>query len=257
MGASLLVATLNSYKKCILEASKALWRGWIIIPTSVALYIGVTILTGLLAPMGMAGGFVLGLVFCIALSYYYSWIGALVRGEKLEWGELFEFDYPLFSSVINVGFIFWIVFFLIGHMIQGVGVDWILTTLQLGSVLIFNPTAEIIYMERVGGGMHALRESSEFASANWIEWFLPIVLLLAPYLVLAPHMALSILSASDILLPMLTIVTAAVSLLPVPFFAAAVLISVLGTWCMVFRGYLYRELSSGSRRQRAYRWSQK
>lgn len=257
MNSSLVVGTFASYLKCAKEASRALVKNWIIIPTAMALYLSVLILSGLIAPMGMAGGFVIGLISCISLSFYYSWIASSVRNEKVEWKELFEFDYPLFSSIINVGFIFWIGFFLIEHLIQGLKIDWLLTILHLGVFIIFNPVVEIIYLERVAGGTYALSEASEFAAANWIEWFVPIIILLAPFLILSPESALLVLAVSDVLLPMFDIVSSLISLTSSPLVVSALLISLLGTWLMIFRGYLYRELSSGTRRQRAFRWSQK
>ena len=46
--------------------------------------------------------------------------------------------------------------------------------------LLLNPVPEVIYQTRHSSAIEIVRESYDFVLENWIEWFLPFAVVLAP-----------------------------------------------------------------------------
>jgi hypothetical protein len=47
--------------------------------------------------------------------------------------------------------------------------------------ILLNPAPEVIYQVRHQSPLDVLRESYEFVLENWIEWFLPLAVVMAPF----------------------------------------------------------------------------
>jgi hypothetical protein len=116
-------------------------------------------------------------------------------------------------------------------------------------LVILNPIPEVIYLGR-SDGLGMFQESLDFLRENWLEWFLPLLLL-------------TILSLG---FPLPFMSPLQVGQLGFPFMSAAGLLTgsieslfwnVLGMLLlfalMVFRGLLFRALFGSSRRQRIFR----
>ena len=126
---------------------------------------------------------------------------------------------------MGIAFLHWIVSmaFSFGNLPSAV-------TMVLGIVgfVLFNPWMEVIHSDRVLGSMDILARAFRFMSANGPEWIIPHLLIFALLggFTLVPGSIGSFLAFGS-----------GVALHPI----------------MVFRGVLYRKLSSGSRRSRAWR----
>lgn len=252
----IFAGTLQSYNRSAQGATKILIKNWQIIPASICAFLVFTLTMIVLgqAQMGIVGGFVAGLVQIALLTVYYHWIRQCASGGALKREELIYFDYALFSAIINVGFIFFIAQFLLQTSLQTESARWILPVINLAICIIFNPVPEIIEEHR-GDGLWSLREAYEFVLENWIEWFVPFVLILLPWIWLSPAGPLAALSATDPLLPGIILIREAQLFAgrSLGMVVGIILGVILANWFMIFRALLFRELSTGSRRKRAYR----
>ena len=199
-----------------------------------------------------------GMIQIALLCYFYSWIAGTVQKERLGFRDLLEFDYGLFFNIISVAFIFFIVQFLLQTLTQGLDADFLLLCVQLGIVLVFNAIPEVIYLHRIEGG-YALSEAARFTRDNWIEWYLPLLIVILPWLLGHPHSVLLSLSRSDPLLPPFIVMKGIMISYSGSVFAIGLPIVALlvATWFMLFRGHLFQALASGSRRQRIYKSKQR
>lgn len=251
---SALQAALKLYSECGLRTVRALGRS---LPAllALALYsIIIVALSSLMRPLGLAGGFVVGLFHAgCAGSYLYLVDEVICEDRKLGFSDLTDSAGPYLWEVISVLFIFWIA----EMILQVLGLGGLTLALVLVAFLLFNAIPEVLYQTRARS-TEALASSTNFIKQNWPEWFAPQVLLI---LVLAPMLHSSVLNLLRMFGPFFGFleVTAPLAL---EFFAGRANIVVLA-WSamavvtvhsmMLFRGYLYAELSKGSRRTRAWK----
>lgn len=253
-----LKATALIYADSVKLAAKGLVRNWPILLGSVALFYLFVFSSAFFSQFGFAGGMIAGLIQIAMLTYYYSWIAATVQKERLSFKDLVEFDYSLFFNIISVAFIFFIVQFLLQMLTQGMDADFLLMCVQLGLVLVFNAIPEVVYQHRIES-TYALSEAARFTRDNWIEWYLPLLLVILPWLLSNPNSVLLTLSSSDPLLPPFIVMKGVMISYSTSVFSAAlpVLALIVATWFMLFRGFLFQALASGSRRQRIYKSKQR
>lgn len=249
-----VAATARMYLECAREAAAELRANWLLIPASLAAVVAFIALTPILGRLGLAGGFALGILQLILLSMYYSWVLATVSKERLSRADLVTVDWSLFSNIIGVGFIIWLGSWIISTMVAGIAdMRWLPAVYSLAVYLVFNCAPEMILVRRIDG-MPALRESAEFIKRNWIEWFLPLVLLLTPWIRSTPESLLVVISGSEVFLPASLVFRAtAMALTGLPMAVVVVVGVLLGNWFTIFRVHLFRELESGNRRMRVFR----
>src|SRR5262249_55552383 len=106
--------------------------------------------------------------------------------------------------------------------------------LALAAVILLNAAPEVIYQRGSYGGLETVQRSIRFLQANWIEWGIPNLAILAIwwYLPRYPLASLGVLG---------TIIT-------------EVVFGALLHLVMVFRGHLFAALDGTSHRQRMYRY---
>lgn len=252
---TIITSTLLMYQRSAVQTSRALMKNWIIIPASVAAFYAFVISINLLGPLGFAGGFIIGLLKIGVLTLYYRWIIESADNQKMKIQDLVVFDSSLFFSIISVGFILFLVQYLVSSLTLNLELQWVIQLLTFGLVILFNPIPEVIMHHRMDG-LAGLGHAYHFVLENWIEWFLPFIVLLIPALLANPGMPLVLLSTTDPLLPVLPLLTAAQYLgysLGMPSPVLTIFAIVLASWFMVFRLDLFRALDGSSRRQRAFR----
>lgn len=243
---------LKSYQRCGLDATKALIRNWLLLVGSVAAVVAFVVANQFFSGFGIGGAFLLGFVQIVLLTYYYGWVADSVQKERLRPSTMLQLDYPLFFHVISVAFLLWIARMIVNAVAQSAGAPWIMDLLQLGIVVIFNAIPETLYIHRYEG-LHALSHSAEFTRENWIEWFLPFVVILLPLLLVSPEYVLALLANSEELLPASVVVTSWINAGQFSSWPLGILGLIVASWFMLFRGFLFQELESGSLRQRMFR----
>lgn len=261
-------ATLVVYKECAIDATRALRKSWPLIPGSFLAYLLFLFLYNILSIFSInagaqfAIGFILGFIHIGLLSLYYRWLSEARDRQGLSIKDLLLFDRSLFFQTISVAFIFFLIDYFLSSLFRGIQQAALFPLfLQLALVFAFNAIPEVIYLRRLDG-MSALGTAVIFLRDNSIEWLLPFVVVLLPAVLLSPGGAVVLLSQSEPLLPPLTVVTAWK-----PFviqyswqhgsellgWGLTILSLVIANWYMLFRGYLYNALESGTRRTRAFR----
>lgn len=246
-----LVALGRLYWTALVQASKALAANWLIVPASLVLYLLVMVGYTLFAPLKFAGGLLVGLLQLVLLSFFYSYISRALNGDKLRVKELWEFDYELLNSIASVAFIFFIAILVASFGTHGSGNQTIPLILQLGLVFIFNTIPEVIYIKRLQG-MEALSYSWNFTRDNWIEWYLPLLVCILPWLVASPYSLLVAFSTSEPLLPTLLIMNSVSRGFTGLDIIGTILALVIAIWFMLLRGFIFNSLESGAWKRQRY-----
>ena len=132
--------------------------------------------------------------------------------------------------------------------------------------ILLNPVPELMYQGRSGASLEILKDSYEFVLENWIEWFLPLAVVFAPF---GLSFFFSISSQSGRLIGLDFF-----RLLGLPFAVLSQWFQYLGlsssmamslvllltpfgaVLMMLFRGHLYKALTGSSRRQRLFQQRQ-
>lgn len=251
-------ATLEIYKECVINATRGLVQNWILLVGTVACLIVFSILLPVFGQFGRVGGFMLGLLFDALLALHYSWLSETVSKNKLRWRSLLEFDWGLFIAIISVSFILYIVWLVTFPFSQQPDARAAIIIVQLLIVFLFNAIPESIYIHR-SESIAAFSLAASFTKENWIEWYLPFVILLLPWIWIGGHPVEVLLTISMLspLMPGVIIILGLSELLPnsaaiIGYYGFLVVGVSLSTWFMLFRGFLFKELSSGSRRRRIY-----
>lgn len=221
-------------------------------------------------PLGMAGGFLLGAVNALLVGATLSLIEQSITFTRtLTIKDIFDSFGHYFWDVISVGFILWIPLMALemGTATNPNGL-FLSYAVMLLIFILLNPAPEVIYQVRHDSPLDVLKSAYEFVMENWIEWFIPIGLLLIP-LVMTPG-GLQIffrishragrgagLDFSQILLLPSTILGTWMAYFgfgaDFSRFAIFLLTPILAVALLMFRGHLFAALSGSSRRQREFR----
>ncbi|NDC37479.1 MAG: hypothetical protein EBZ48_05450 [Proteobacteria bacterium] len=235
------VKVLSGYRNAALEASRSLARNlWVLLFCAVA-YLAIGISGRLLAPFGMAGGMVLGLLQIALLTYFYSWIAAAVERERVNWSNFHNFDSALFMRLISVAFIFFAISFLLQTFSFGRGGAMVALFTGLAVAFIFNAIPEVVVVKEFES-IGALQYAFGFVRDNFFTWFIPLLLMVAPLLLISPENTLILFAQTDPLLPALFIFQTILGSLGLSSFSSvAIPVAVVGTvWCTLFRMYLFK-----------------
>ena len=256
----LLLATLKIYVAALGEA----WRGMILNWRCLVLHLLFLVAFWILAPVAllfgaMAGGFILGLILALLFAAYLATVSAAVQRERVDFREAWGRATELFSPVISVLFILFILNIFAGMALSSPDKLWLRQSLNLIVTVLFNPLPEIIYLSPGvgrGSGTAAFAESFEFIKENFVEWFIPFLVCLSPLLLQDPAGFKSVL--------IFVFTTSPINILQIFFLTfsgpgilsfglGALLIIPALYFIFIFRGVLYKELAGTTRRTRIYR----
>lgn len=261
----LVRATLELYTQALRATVSSLGRNWILIAGVIALTLLMFLITGIAMSLGFLGGFLLGAANAFAVGALLSLIEqAVLTTRPMRWEDLWKAAGQYFWDVISIGFIVWVPlqFLEIGMQANPQG-PVIVSAVFFLLFLLLNPVPEIIYQVRLGSPLDSLKESYEFILENWIEWFLPLAVILAPF-GLSFFFGISSQGGRLIGLDFL-------QLIQLPFTILSQLFEFLGfdsslvtliilfltpvgvVVMMLFRGHLFSALHGSSRRQRQFR----
>lgn len=265
------LATAASYKEAASNASRSLKKNWIILPASAGACLVFALAQIFFSRFGFTAGLFIGLIEILLISVYYCWLFDSIRRDKISFDNIIHIDGSVFSSVINTAFILFIIKFFIFSLVQGLSLEWVPILVQFGLVIVCNALPEVVYMHRFDG-LSALSEAAKFTRDNWIEWFIPFIIILIPWLIISPPQIFVLMIGSDPFFPDLTelmpasVLFRSFEILPVlsgsflgasvPYLTTIVSLAfgIIGfNWFMLFRGFLFKDFESGTRRQRMYR----
>jgi hypothetical protein len=250
---ALVAATLRLYQQAATDAWEKVGRAWWVslLPF---LYGPVFFLTAIfVSPLGLIGGFILGLVLALCTSSYLYFIAGVVSGSRMSLSDLGESWRPYLGSVITIMFFLTLVQYALELLIPpgAAGAHEIRQLFNFALLVLLNPVPEIIYQGR-SEGFNILQESVDFLRESGIEWFLPFVALALFSMFLFPLPILMMpLQIGRLTFP--TLGSAGLFLGSPGSLVWAILSVFILFVLMVFRGLLFRSLANSTRRQRVFR----
>ncbi len=264
-----VIALLDLYRKALRKTWQSILRGWITIVAVIGFVFLLMVAQQIAAPLGMAGGFILGAVNALLVGATLSLIEQSVSyARTLTFKDVFDSFGHYFWDVIGVGFILWLPLMAL-DMGTRTNPDALFLSyaVMLLIFILLNPAPEIIYLVRHDSPLDVFKSAYEFVLENWIEWFIPIAFLLLP-LVTAPEGLKAFfqlsrrvgrgagLDFSQILMLPFTILGGWFTYLGVDHEAAQYLVLLLtpalAVAILLFRGHLFALLKGSSRRQRQF-----
>ncbi|HEX9136184.1 MAG TPA: hypothetical protein VF905_04460 [Nitrospirota bacterium] len=267
--ANQLAAALELYRKALQMTWRSLLRGWMTIVAVIGFLFLLLLAQQLTAPLGMAGGFLLGAINALLVGATLSLIEQSVSfARSLTFRDVLDSFGHYFWDVIGVGFVLWLPLMALdmGTRANPNGL-FLSYAVMLLIFILLNPAPEVIYQVRHDSPLDVFKSAYEFVLENWIEWFLPMGLLLIPLLAapggLVAFFRLSRrvgrgagLDFSQILLLPFTILESWFTYLGLGsdlawyimlFFTPPTAVAIL-----LFRGHLFASLSGSTRRQRQF-----
>lgn len=264
-----LTALIELYRVVLQKTWQSLRRGWITILAIIGFSFLLNVAQQIAAPLGIVGGFILGAVNALLVGATLSLIEqSIMYARPLKARDIFDSFGHYFWDVIGVGFVLWIPLMALTMVAQtnpnGLFLSY---AVMLLIFILLNPAPEVIYQVRHDSPLDVFKNAYEFVIENWIEWFLPIALLLLP-LVAAPDGIASFfrlsrragrgagLDFAQILTLPFTIIESWLSYLGIASNVGGILglllTPVLAVCLLLFRGHLFARLSGSSGRQRRF-----
>ncbi len=227
-----VVVYARLYFSCLVRAFQAIAKNaWtLLLPAPLLVAFALAVQLAVQSMSIQVGGIVAGLIRTALLSCYLYFVGEVVARSKVSLQELKKSLGAYFWSVMGVYFILWILSLVLRASPQA------LFFLNIATLVLLNPAPEVIYLRGTRQGLQTIGESIRFLQEHWIEWFIPNVPITAAiYLLFLP------------------LAQGALSLNPVAI-ALALAAGALLHLFMIFRGYLFQELSGSSHRQRMFKY---
>jgi hypothetical protein len=238
---------LSLYRNVMVEAARRAVAAW---PAALAFPVYAIILVAAaitLAPLGIIGGLLIGLVVAACWSSYLDLISQAVTGSKIRirWDDFKRTFGARFWNVISVMFAFWIISFLTGPLTKGPSGPAAAGVIGFAMAFFFNAVPELLYQGQ-SRSFALLLDSARFMFRFPVVWLLPNLLFAALALWAAgllqrishPAEALilfgSIFSATGLIRVFASI----------PRWSLPIALVVVH-YVMIFRGILFRELVSG------------
>jgi hypothetical protein len=211
---------------------------WAIIIAPLVYSVVLSIATVLFSPFWLIGGMLVTVVAAACASSGLYLLDNVLRTGKATMNDFIKGFSVYLGEILTIAFILWIPMMLLSRVAYTTPEGaFIVLAARILLYVFLNPVPELIYQGRVSG-LALLSASYEFIVANWIEWFLPNVLLTA-----LAYLLLRWLNQVAVYLPF--------------FFDSLFISLVFGlflTFIMIYRGVLFGELSGTTRRSRVFRY---
>jgi hypothetical protein len=231
----MLVVYARIYGQAFVNALAAIGRNLWTLILPIALVFAFVALGMAVSPLGIAGGFVLGLARAAGFSIYTYFVAQIVAKNRVGLADLRTSIGAYFWTWINLFFVLWIIDIILGPMSSTADGRRMYQALMMMELVILNAAPEIIYIKGTRGGIDTIQRSFLFLQENWIEWFIPNALILAVIWLgwtgTIPFLAL-----------------------PMPAITVPVLVGALLHIAMVFRGFLFESLDGSTHRQRMFKF---
>ena len=260
----IIQATLALYKHAFLESVRSFARGWILAVGLVVFAVAMQIAATVAMPLGILGGFLLGAVNALLVGATLALIELAVKASRpLVIRDIGQSLGQYFWDVISVGFVLWIPLMVLERGMEANPYGAVIGAMVFFLLFVLlNPAPEVIYQVRPGSPLDVIRHSYEFVLENWIEWFLPLALVVVPFGVsflfsfsgrLGPAAGLQFYELMTLPYELLArwLLQAGV---PGPAISTLglILTPVATAFMLMFRGHLFAALHGSSRRMRLF-----
>lgn len=235
----IIQATLWIYKKSLLSSIQCVAGNWVVSFAPLVYGVLLSAVSFVLAPLGIIGGVLIALAADACISSGLFLIENMVKAGRADFNDFLTGFSVYLWEVVRVSFILWIPMMVVSAALGSVPNGPLLFLfIQIVLYVLFNAVPEFIYQSQASG-IELLASSYNFIIENWIEWFLPNIVITA-----AGYFVLKILDRIASMLPSI-----------VGYFVVSVGFGLCLAYVMVFRGFLFAELNTTNRRGRVYRFS--
>ncbi len=266
---TLLSATMGLYRQALSATGRSLARSGVAILALIAFAVLFLGASRIAAPLGIAGGFILGIVNALLVGATLRLIEqSLSASRTLGFSDITESFGHYFWDIIGVGFVLWLPTMALDMGVQANPYgQFFSSAFLLLLFILLNPAPEVIYQVRHDSPLDVFKTAYEFVLEHWIEWFLPFVFLILP-VILSPSGLLEFFSLSgrvgrgagldffQLLMLPLTVVGGWLSYIGIDSEAQEILLLILtppmAMAILLFRGHLFALLRGSSRRQRLF-----
>jgi hypothetical protein len=234
----ILRVTLWIYATALMRAFDCVRKNLVVSLAPLAYSLVLSAAAMIALPLGILGGFLLGLVSQACISSGLYLVKNMIDSGKTDFNDFARGFTVYLWDLITISFILWIPMRLAGMALATIPNGLLIYfCIQIALYILLNPVPELIYQSRTSG-LELLGASYNFIVENWIEWLIPNILLaIGGYALLRLFESL---------------------LFGLPAFIQLFLYSFgLGlflTYMMTFRGFLFAELHGTTRRSRIYRY---
>jgi hypothetical protein len=222
-----IIDTLAMYGRVGRRAAELLVRNGSLVVPSILLLEVLFLGRALLAPLGILGAFAYVIVQYAALSAVLTFTSEAIRSGRVRAGEVGTAFSTYLSDLISVGFVVFGLQLIASLLFQGVPPLYFFVMVVL--LVFFNAAPELVTIGRLSA-TEVLGASWQFIGVYWVEWFPPNLLLLMAVL------GAALIAPGGPLGPL-----------------AAVVASPALAFLMLVRALLFQELTTSSRRGRAFR----
>lgn len=262
---AVLHATWQLYRTCFHATVASFRRGWRVVLAVAVFFLGMLMATSFLAGLGLVGGLILGALNALLIGATLALFEtAVLSSRPVVLQDIGESLGKYFWDVMGVGFVLWIPLMLLDQGMQANPQGAFLSSAIFFLLfLLLNPAPEVLYQLRQGSPLEVFKSSYDFVLENWIEWFLPLFVVVAPlgmtfFLQLSTRLGRSAgLNFLQLLTLPLSTLSAWLDQLGLSAEVSATVVVLLTppltVFMFFFRGHLFHALQTSSRRQRLYR----
>ena len=235
----IIPVTLWIYGQAFGRAWDCVRRNWVVSFAPLVYGVGLSLAGLLISPLGIVGGLLFNLARLACVSSGLYLIENMVRLGKANFDDFLKGFTAYFWELVQISFILWIPMQVLAMVLASTPNGALIYFLiQITLYILLNPVPEFIYQTR-SSGVELLSASYNFIVENWIEWFLPNIIM-----TVAGYFFRNFLSVLTFGLP--------------GFLQLFIVVFGFGlclTYFMVFRGFLFAELHGTTRRSRIYRYN--
>jgi hypothetical protein len=234
----ILRVTLWIYATALMRAFDCVRKNLVVSLAPLAYSLVLSAAAMIALPLGILGGFLLGLVSQACISSGLYLVKNMVDSGKTDFNDFARGFTVYLWDLITISFILWIPMRLAGMALATVpNGPLIYFCIQIALYILLNPVPELIYQSRTSG-LELLSASYNFIVENWIEWLIPNILL-----AIGGYALLRLFESLLFGLPAF-----------VQLFLDSFGLGLFLTYMMTFRGFLFAELHGTTRRSRIYRY---
>ncbi|MBZ2175954.1 hypothetical protein K8M07_11965 [Schnuerera sp. xch1] len=240
----MILVQKNTLKKTI----KSFGKNWIIIFTSIvyvlinlvaALFVG-NLLRG---PLSILSGIITAIITSSLTSNYLYLLFNVINYNKITYNNFKDGFTQYLWKVYGIFFIAWIVTYVLSAISRlfGNNLGILITLFSLAAVILLNALPETLY-QKYYSSSESIQYAFEFIKENWLNWFIPnVILLLILYLI-----------TGRLILNMFTTHLSFNMNFDIGSMIRYLIGQSLFSFVMIYRGHLFKLLSTSTRRKRMY-----
>lgn len=240
----MILVQKNTLKKTI----KSFGKNWVIIFTSIV-YVLINLVAALLVgnllrgPLSILSGIITAIITSSLTSNYLYLLFNVINYNKITYNNFKDGFTQYLWKVYGIFFIAWIVTYVLSAISRlfGNNLGILITLFSLAAVILLNALPETLY-QKYYSSSESIQYAFEFIKENWLNWFIPnVILLLILYLI-----------TGRLILNMFTTHLSFNMNFTIGSMIRYLIGQSLFSFVMIYRGHLFKLLSTSTRRKRMY-----